>query len=130
MNSRYRILFNVVLIGVLINILGMALPFIFAPQWTLDIVGLPGGGASTLWMRQAGLLLLFISLLYLPGGMNPVQYRWNAYFGVIVRMTIGIYWLVLFFYKGESSSFLPIGLLDCSYAIFNAFVLKWSLKKD
>jgi len=130
MNSRYRILFNVVLIGVLINILGMALPFIFAPQWTLDIVGLPGGGASTLWMRQAGLLLLFISLLYLPGGMNPVQYRWNAYFGVIVRMTIGIYWLVLFFSKGESSSFLPIGLLDCSYAIFNAFVLKWSLKKD
>jgi hypothetical protein len=130
MNSRYRILFNVVLIGVLINILGMALPFIFAPQWTLDIVGLPGGGASTLWMRQAGLLLLFISLLYLPGGMNPVQYSWNAYFGVIVRMTIGIYWLVLFFYKRESSSFLPIGLLDCSYAIFNAFVLKWSLKKD
>jgi len=130
MDSRYRILFNVVLIGVLINILGMALPFIFAPQWTLEVAGLPGGGGSTLWMRQAGLLLLFISLLYLPGGIDPVRYRLNAYFGVIVRMTIGFYWLGLFFLKGESSSFLPIGLVDCSYAIFNAFVLKWSLQNS
>jgi hypothetical protein len=112
MDSRYRILFNVFLIGVLINILDMALPFIFAPQWTLEVAGLPGGDGSTLWMRQAGLLLLFVSLLNLPGGMDPVQYRLNAYFGVIVRMTIGLYWLALFFLKRESLSFLSIGLVE------------------
>ncbi len=127
MNSRYALLDRVVLIGVLINIIGMALPFILVPQWTLDRFGLPGGGASTLWMRQAGLLLLFISLLYLPGGRDPERYGWNAVFGVVVRMTIGLYWLILYFLKGQSIAFLPIGLLDCSYALLNGFVLKRAL---
>jgi hypothetical protein len=118
----------VVIVGVLINILGMALPFIFAPQWYLDFFGLPGGGGSVVWMRQAGLLLFFISILYVPGGIDPLRYIWNAYFGVLVRMVIGLYWLWLVFFDGQTRAFLQFGVLDCSYAILNGIVLWLVLK--
>jgi hypothetical protein len=118
----------VVIVGVLINILGMALPFIFAPQWYLDFFGLPGGGGSVVWMRQAGLLLFFISILYVPGGIDPLRYIWNAYFGVLVRMVIGLYWLWLVFFDGQTRAFLQFGVLDCPYAILNGIVLWLVLK--
>jgi hypothetical protein len=57
----------------------MALPFIFAPQWYLDWFGLPGGGGSVIWMRQAGLLLFFISLLYVAGGREPIRYSLRVF---------------------------------------------------
>jgi hypothetical protein len=123
-NVRYPLLFWVVTIGVGINIFGMALPFIFSPLWTMEHFGLPSGGGSIVWMRQAGLLLLFISLLYLPGGINPELYKANAWFGVITRMTLGLYWLYLVGLENRTSAFLPIGIIDCSYALLNGYVLQ------
>jgi len=118
-----------VFVGVLINIFGMALPFIFMPQWYLDWLGLPGGGGSVIWMRQAGLLLFFISILYVPGGYDPVRYRLNAKFGVVVRMAIGLYWLWLVYVEGQTHAFLRFGILDCTYAAFNG-VLLWLAVKN
>jgi len=123
MNKYAAWLHRVTFVGVLINIIGMALPFIFAPQWYLDFFGLPGGGGSIVWMRQAGLLLLFISILYVPGGRDPVRYRLNAYFAVTVRMAIGLYWLFLVVVEGRTRGFLPFGFLDCGYAILNGILL-------
>ena len=74
-------------------------------------------------MRQAGLLLTFISLLYLPGGFDPNRYYWNAVFGVVTRMAIGLYWLWLVYFRGETGSFLQFGFLDCGYAVFNGVLL-------
>jgi hypothetical protein len=128
MNGPRRALNIAVIVGVLINILGMALPFIFAPQWYLDYFGLPGGGASIVWMRQAGLLLFFVSILYLPGGADPFRYRLNAYFAVIVRMSIGLYWFYLVYAENYTRSFLKFGALDVGYAIFNGILL-WRVLK-
>jgi hypothetical protein len=130
MNKHVKWLNRAVIVGVLINILGMALPFIFAPQWYLNWFGLPGGGGSVVWMRQAGLLLFFISILYVPGGSDPRRYRWNAIFGVLVRMTIGLYWLWLVFIEGRTRSFLAFGILDCTYAVFNGILLWLALKDE
>src|SRR5262245_31942830 len=109
----------VVIVGVLINIIGMALPFIFAPQWALDFFRLPGGGGSIIWMRQAGLLLFYISLLYVAGAIDPIRYRMNAIFAVVVRMSIGLYWMWLIYIEGRTRSFLTFGILDCVYAVLN-----------
>jgi type IV secretory pathway TrbD component len=114
---------------VLINIFGMALPFIFAPQWYLDLFGLPGGGGSVIWMRQAGLLLFLISILYVSGGRDPIRYSLNAKFAVLVRMTIGSYWLWLVFVEGQTRSFLIFGIVDWVYAIFNGILL-WLVIKN
>lgn len=122
--NRYLKWFNrVVFVGVLINIFGMALPFIFAPQWYLDWLGLPGGGGSVIWMRQAGLLLFFVSSLYIPGGCDPMRYRLNAMFAVLVRMAIGLYWLWLVYVEGQAHAFLRFGILDCTYAALNGILL-------
>ena len=129
--NRYVKWFNrAVFVGVLINIFGMALPFIFAPQWYLDWFGLPGGGGSVIWMRQAGLLLFFISILYVLGGSDPLRYSLNAKFAVLVRMVIGIYWLWLVYVEGQTRAFLIFGILDCVYAAFNGILLWQVLKKN
>lgn len=129
--SNYVTWFNrAVFVGVLINIFGMALPFIFAPQWSLDFFGLPGGGGSIVWMRQAGLLLFYVSLLYVPGGMDPLRYRLNAYFAIVGRMTIGLYWFYLVLVEGRTRSFLNFAFLDVGYALFNAFLLWKVLAKQ
>jgi hypothetical protein len=130
MNKYFRWYSGAVLVGSLINILGMALPFIFVPQWYLDLFGLPGGGGSVVWMRQAGLLLFFISILYILGGRDPVRYSWNASFAVLVRMVIGIYWLWLVFGEGQTRAFLVFGILDCGYAVFNGILLLLVLRKN
>ncbi len=128
MNKYVKWFNRAVFVGVLVNIFGMALPFIFAPQWYLDLFGLPGGGASVIWMRQAGLLLFFISILYVAGGRDPLRYSLNAKFSVLVRMAIGSYWLWLVFVEGQTRAFLPIGIFDCSYAAFNGLLLWLVLK--
>jgi hypothetical protein len=128
--NKFAKWFNIAtFIGVLINIFGMALPFIFAPQWYLDLFNLPGGGGSIIWMRQAGLLLFFISILYIFGGYDPIRYSWNARFAVLVRMAIGSYWLWLVLIEGQTGSFLIFGILDCGYAIFNGILL-WLVSQN
>jgi len=129
MDNRIRILGWTVLIGALINILGMALPFIFCPQWYLDKFGLPGGDASIVWIRQAGFLLLFISILYVPGGFDPARYRMNAIFAVLARFTAGCYWLFLvFFAEHRTRSFIKFGVFDTAYAIFSGIMLWWATR--
>ncbi len=53
-------------------------------------------------MRQAGLPLFFISVLYIPGGIDPARYGVNTVLAILVRMTIGLYWLWLVFCSGWS----------------------------
>lgn len=128
--DNYAKWFNrLVFIGVWINILGMALPFVFAPQFMIDWLGLPGGGGSVVWMRQAGLLLFYISILYLPGGREPLRFTLNAKFAVLVRMTIGLYWFYLVFVEGRTRSFLIFGFLDVPLAILQGILLWQILKK-
>jgi hypothetical protein len=128
--NKYAQWFNrLTFIGVVINIVGMALPFIFASQWIIDWLGLPGGGGSVVWMRQAGLLLLYISILYLPGGRDPLRYTLNAKFAVLVRMTIGLYWFYLVFVEGRTRSFLIFGLVDVPLAVLQGILLWQVLKK-
>jgi hypothetical protein len=113
MNNSIKWLNRVVFVGVVINIFGMALPFILAPQWYLNWFGLPGGGGSVIWMRQAGLLLFFISILYVPGGAAPRRYNLNAKFAVLVRMTIGLYWFWLVYVDGQSQRLRPAPIRGC-----------------
>jgi hypothetical protein len=130
MNSYVRWFCPAVIIGVVINILGMALPFIVAPNWYLTVFSLPGGGGSPVWMRQAGILLFSISLLYVPGGIDPVRYSINARAAVVVRLAIGLYWLWLVFFNSQSRSFLLIGIFDVSYAILLGVLLRLVLREE
>lgn len=123
MNTYGKWFHRLVVIGVAINILGMALPFIFVPQFMLDWLGLPGGGGSVVWMRQAGLLLFYISLLYLPGGRDPFHFRMNAIFAVLVRFTIGSYWFYLVLVEGRARSFLIFAFLDVPLALIQGYLL-------
>jgi hypothetical protein len=43
-------------------------------------------------------------------------------------MSIGLYWLWLVFFAGQTRAFLKFGILDCSYAVLNGILLWLALK--
>ncbi len=79
-------------IGIAVN-----LPFgflgLFAPNTLTSIFGLPQP-ASTVWVRDAGLFLIFISLFYIPAALDPFRYQFNAYLLVISRLCFAAFWFL------------------------------------
>ncbi|MFW5681024.1 MAG: hypothetical protein ACOC3D_12215, partial [Pseudomonadota bacterium] len=69
----------VVWLGIALN-LGFALPLLFDPAWLLDLFGVPG--AATVWPRFAGLLLIILSVFYVPATLDIDRYRIFAWLHV------------------------------------------------
>jgi membrane protein YdbS with pleckstrin-like domain len=59
----------------------LAIPVIFAPQWVLGILGLRATADPT-WTAFAGLLVLLLSLFYIPGANQPHRFRFSAWLAV------------------------------------------------
>lgn len=62
-------------LGVFINML-FAIPALVAPELLNPMLGLPMQ-AFYPWLNNAGILLISVSLFYIPAGINPT--RWFIY---------------------------------------------------
>ena len=71
-------------VGILAN-LALALPTIAAPDFVIERAGLPTA-TPDLWPRFAGLLLILLSVFYMPAATNPDRYRANAWMAVASRL--------------------------------------------
>jgi len=87
---------NLMYLGVAVNML-FVIPMLFAPQALLGLLHMTVP-QPVLWVRAAGLLLLEISILYLPIAASPYRYASLA-------------WLVLPVMRGGGSSFFLIAVL-------------------
>jgi hypothetical protein len=72
----------------------LAVPAIFAPERTLALTKQRPTGDPT-WTAFAALLLLLISLLYIPGAQDPHRYRRTAWLSVLARPPGVFFFLVL-----------------------------------
>jgi hypothetical protein len=72
----------------------LAVPAIFAPEWTMTIFRLRPT-ADPVWTAFAGLLLFLLSLFYIPAATNPYRYRFNAWMAVFARIPGVIFFLLL-----------------------------------
>lgn len=86
--------------AVWLGILGnwvLTLPLIFAPAWTLGLLGLRATH-DPVWTAFAALLVFLVTFFYIPGANRPDRYRFNAWLAVLARLPeVGFF---LFLYPG------------------------------
>lgn len=94
MNNKYAVWFRrAVWLGILANLV-LALPAIFVPQLVLDFWGFRPS-ADPVWTAFAGLLLVLLSLFYIPGANQPYRYQFNAWLAVVARLAGVFFFLIL-----------------------------------
>jgi hypothetical protein len=90
---------------------------IIAPATLSQAVGLsPASPAG--WLRAWGGMLLLVTLLYLPGLLDPVRVRWPNIVGILGRFGMAILFLAVALAGGQAlRGFLWFALFDLAFAI-------------
>lgn len=101
----------------------LGIPVIFAPETVLDLLGFRQT-MDPVWAAFAGLLVVLLSLFYIPGAQNPHRYRFNAWFAVLARPPGVIFFL--FLWKGNYPAF---GLLDGALFLIQLPLLLLTLRE-
>ncbi len=100
----------VVWLGIVLNLF-FALPLLFYPEWLIGLFGLPYG--PTVWPRFIGVLLIILSVFYVPATLDIDRYRIFAWLHVLPGRTLGVVFFTLaVFAYGQPYGFLVAVLLD------------------
>ncbi|HEX2686253.1 MAG TPA: hypothetical protein VHN14_06525 [Kofleriaceae bacterium] len=106
-----------VLFGVFVNI-ALALPTMFWPNFMLGLMRVPLTH-EPMWANFAALLLILLSLSYIPGGIDPVRYRASAWHSVIARLGGSLFFLVTPF----RHDWVLFGLIDLTFFVPEGILL-------
>jgi hypothetical protein len=128
MNRYLKIFCPVVWLGVLIN-LGLALTAVFAPGWLMSWLHWPAPHSS-IWIRAAGLLSVFLSSLYFAAGYDPLRYKANAVVSVVARLTLSLLWLWPVVFAHYPRAFWVIGLVDLVFGLAQGVLLILLLREE
>jgi hypothetical protein len=107
---------RVLWIGILAN-LALAVPTIFAPAQMLTLSSLPQA-TPLLWTQFAGLLLVLLSIFYMPAGLDLDRYRVIAWLAVGARLAG-----VVFFVGFQPAEYRVLGYFDLAFFIPEAILL-------
>jgi hypothetical protein len=107
---------RVMWLGIVAN-LGLAIPTLLAPERMIELIGLPMP-TPLLWTRFAALLLIILSLFYMPAGIDPVRYRVVAYLTLVSRL-----FGVVFFVGFQASEYHMFGYFDLVFLVPQALLL-------
>lgn len=94
MNMHVTWFRRAVWLGIIGNWL-LTVPTIFAPAWTLGVLGLRPT-QDPVWTACGGLSIFLLSLFYIAGANAPYRYRWNAWCAVFARVPGVLFFLVLY----------------------------------
>jgi hypothetical protein len=100
----------------------LGIPTIFAPEWVLDTLGFRPTG-DPIWTAFAALLVVLLSLFYIPGANQPYRYKFNAWLAVFARPPGVIYFL--FLHPGTYPAF---GILDGTLFLIQLPLLLLTMK--
>ena len=95
----------------------LGIPAIFAPERVLKMTKQRPTGDPT-WSSFAALLILLISLLYIPGAQDPHRYRRTAWLSVMARPPG-----VLFFLGLRRGTYPLFGIIDAVLFLVQAPLL-------
>ena len=100
----------VVWLGVLLNLV-FVVPLLFDPVWLFGFFNLPL--ERTIWARFAGLLLLIVTVFYIPATLDLDRYRVNAWLAVFPSRTFGaVFFFLAVFVFGMPFGFIVAILID------------------
>jgi hypothetical protein len=116
-SKTFALLFRwAVIIGILQDwVLGI--PGIFAPNAVLALVAEPA--AQPVWPAFASLLVVLLSLFYIPAALDPLRYRPIAILTVAARGAGVIFFLVI--WRGQAPPL--FGYLDLTFMILQGGLL-------
>ncbi len=122
MTNRYIKLFgSFVALGLIANLI-FALPAFVAPQFVVRIFDL-GSLDQNVWLRHVGLLLVIISVMYIPAICDPFRYIFIAGLLVAGRLSAGVFFLYLVLFADYPRGFLIIAYTDLGLSIIQAILL-------
>jgi len=112
---------RVVWLGIVANF-GLAVPTLIAPGRMIVLTGLPPA-TPLLWPQFAGLLLILLSIFYMPAGIDFVRYRVTAWSSVGSRLAG-----VIFFVGFQSREYHLLGYFDLVFLVPEAILLTMALR--
>ena len=107
---------RVLWLGILAN-LALSVPTILAPARMLDFSSLPMA-APLVWPQFAGLLLVLLSVFYMPAGIDLDRYRAVAWLAVGARLAG-----VVFFVGFQTAAYHRLGYFDFAFFVPEAILL-------
>lgn len=127
--NRYQKWFALaVLLGIIANF-SFSFPAVLAPSWLLTRLDLPQA-YQTIWLRDAGLLLFFLTVLYFPAALNPLRYKVNSVVLVVGRLAFGLFWLWPYFFANAPRAYLTFGLIDLGLGLLQGVLLLLLLREE
>jgi len=128
-NNHYLKWFcRLIFIGIVIN-LSFAIPALFAAQFLTTLLGLPNQAIYP-WLNNVGMLLIGVSLFYIPAALAPE--RWFAYswLTVISRFIAVVFWYWLANTSGYPDTFLPLLCSDGLLFVLLGLTLQLGLPEE
>jgi len=113
---------RVLWIGILANF-GLAIPTLVAPARMLALSGLPEA-TPLLWTQFAGLLLVLLSIFYMPAGVDLDRYRAVAWLAVGSRVA-GVVFFVVF----QPAAYRMLGYFDLVFFIPEVLLLTTAIRQ-
>lgn len=101
---------RVLWVGILAN-LALAVPTLIAPDRVIALAGLPPA-TPAVWPRFAALLLVLLSVFYMPAGIDPRRYRVVAWLAVAARLAG-----VVFFVGFQAPEYHVLGYFDLAFFV-------------
>ena len=108
-------------LGIAMNMV-FAIPALFAPGLLTSVVGLPPQ-LSDPWLENAGMLLVGISVFYMPSGFNAPRYVVHSWLCVLTRLIAVVFWIYLINTSNQGSVFVPMLMGDLSFFLILGILL-------
>ena len=108
-------------LGIVLNLF-FVIPLLFKPEWILGLFNLPLN--QLIWGRFSGLLLLIITVFYVPATIDLDRYRVFAWLAIFPSRSFGaMFFFLAVFVFGEPPGFIVAILLDGSIGLVTLFCL-------
>jgi hypothetical protein len=112
---------RVVWLGIFANF-ALAVPTLLVPARMVELTGIPPA-SPLLWVQFSGLLLILLSIFYMPAGIDYVRYRATAWSSVGSRLAG-----VIFFVGFQSREYHMFGYFDLVFLVPEAILLTMALR--
>jgi hypothetical protein len=127
-NSYAKWFGRVVWLGILANLL-FVIPCCFFPEVLLSLLNMQIP-VPIIWVRAAGLLLLEISILYIPGALDPYRYVATAWMSIFVTRGGGAtFFICAVFFFHQELGFLSIALVDLFFGVIEGVLLYQAMQE-
>jgi hypothetical protein len=119
-NTFARWFQRIVWLGIVANF-ALALPTLLAPEMTMRLAGVPPA-TPIMWVRFSALLLVLLSLFYVPAARDCIRYRPVAVMTVLSRVA-GV-----LFFSTQAVDYRLFGLFDLVFLVPEGILLFLALR--